>query len=336
VADLQSPVALAARPGTDALYVAQQEGQIIVLGDDEPQMSLDLSEEITAGGEQGLLGLTFSPDGRYMYVNFTDLQGDTHITEFRMEGDRPDPASRREVLFIGQPYSNHNGGNLAFGPDGYLYIGMGDGGSAGDPMDVAQSLGSLLGKMLRIDPRPTEGRPYGIPPDNPFVDRTGARPEIWAYGLRNPWRWSFDRETGDLWMGDVGQGAREEIDFQPGSSEGGENYGWDGYEGELEFEPPLPPNAIPPVYDYGRTLGASVIGGYVYRGAEIEGLQGAYVFGDFYYPAIRVLNVREGDVVGHRELGVKVPGLSSFAEDADGELYALSLSGPVYRIVPAA
>jgi glucose/arabinose dehydrogenase len=335
IADLFQPVALAERPGPEELYVAQKTGEVVLLREDRATLVLDISGEVSKGGEQGLLGLTFSPDGAFMYLNFTDIEGDTHVTEFRMEDDRPDPTSRREVLFVDQPYSNHNGGHLAFGPDGYLYVGMGDGGSGGDPMDVAQSLGSPLGKMLRIDPRPTGGRPYGIPPDNPFADRAGARPEIWAYGLRNPWRWSFDRQTGDLWIGDVGQSAREEIDFQPGSSPGGENYGWDGYEGTLEFEPPLPEDAVPPVYDYGRTRGASVIGGYVYRGTEIEGLQGAYLFGDFYEPAVRLLKVDEGDVTGHRELGVKVPGLSSFGEDLDGELYALSLGGPVYRLASA-
>jgi glucose/arabinose dehydrogenase len=335
VATLDGPLALAARPGTGTLYVAQQAGQVVLLEDGRSNEVLDLSSEIVSGGEQGLLGLAFSPDGRYLYVNFTDLEGDTHVTEFRMAGDRPDPGSRREVLFVEQPFSNHNGGNLAFGPDGYLYVGMGDGGSAGDPLEMAQSLGTMLGKMLRLDPRPDGGRPYGIPPDNPFVNRDGARPEIWAYGLRNPWRWSFDRETGDLWIGDVGQADREEVDLQPVSSRGGENYGWDGYEGELEFEPPLPREAIPPVYDYGREMGASVIGGFVYRGTEIQGLKGAYVFADFYNPMIRVLELRGGEVIGHRELGVEVPDVASFGEDAEGELYALSLAGPVYRLAPA-
>jgi glucose/arabinose dehydrogenase len=337
VAILQQPLGLAVRDGDDALYVAQQTGEVIAIRDGGslgPPV-LDVSGEIIAGGEQGLLGLAFSPDGRYLYVNFTDLDGETHVAEYRMDGRRAVPASRRDVLVIDQPYSNHNGGNLVFGPDGYLYVGMGDGGSAGDPMDNAQSLGSLLGKMLRIDPRPSGNRPYGIPPDNPFTEREGARPEIWALGLRNPWRWSFDRENGDLWIGDVGQSAREEIDFQPASSRGGENYGWDGFEGRLVFEPPTPPDAVRPVYDYPQELGASVIGGFVYRGSEIAGLQGAYLFGDFYNPDIRVLEVgTDGRVSRHLELGVQVPNLSSFGEDARGELYALSLSGPVYRLAP--
>lgn len=335
VAMLQQPLAMAVRPGDETLYVAQQTGQVVALGNGRATTILDLSDRVVSGGEQGLLGLTFSPDGSFAYVNFTDLDGDTHVTEFRMDGGRLDPGSGRDVLVIQQPFPNHNGGNVAFGPDGYLYVGMGDGGSAGDPMDNAQSLGSLLGKMLRIDPRPSRGRPYGIPEDNPFVGRQGARPEIWALGLRNPWRWSFDRETGDLWIGDVGQDAREEIDFQPASSRGGENYGWDGFEGTLEFEPPTPDRAVRPVYDYPQELGASVIGGYVYRGTAIPGLQGAYLFGDFYNPDLRVLDVDGGRVRRHLTLDVEVEGLASFGEDADGELYALSLAGPVYRLVPA-
>jgi glucose/arabinose dehydrogenase len=335
VADLDQPLALAVRPDDDALYIAERVGRVVALRDGEVEAVVDLTGEVSLGGEQGLLGLAFSPDGRFLYVNYTDLQGDTHVTEFAM-GDRTASASsRRDVLFVDQPYANHNGGNLAFGPDGYLYIGLGDGGSAGDPMDNAQSLGSRLGKMLRIDPRPSGGREFGVPPDNPFRGRGNAAPEIWAYGLRNPWRWSFDRETGDLWIGDVGQSAREEIDFQPASSGGGENYGWDGYEGSLVYEEPVPGGAVPPVHEYGQDLGASVIGGYVYRGSEIEGLQEAYLFGDFYNPDLRVLKVRDGDIVAHRKLGVEVPSLASFGEDADGELYALSLAGPVFRLAPA-
>jgi glucose/arabinose dehydrogenase len=335
VADLNQPLALAVRPDDDALYIAERVGRVVALRDGEVEPIVDLTGEVSLGGEQGLLGLVFSPDGRFLYVNYTDLQGDTHVTEFAMGRSNADLSSRRDVLFVDQPYANHNGGNLAFGPDGYLYVGLGDGGSAGDPMDNGQSLGTRLGKMLRIDPRPTEGKAFGIPPDNPFRGQRNALPEIWAYGLRNPWRWSFDRETGDLWIGDVGQSAREEIDFQPASSGGGENYGWDGYEGRLIYEEPVPEEAVPPVYDYPQDLGASVIGGYVYRGSEIEGLQGAYLLGDFYNPQIRILKVRDSEVLAHRELGVQVPSLASFGEDADGELYALSLAGPVYRLAPA-
>jgi glucose/arabinose dehydrogenase len=335
VAELNQPLAMAVRPDDPALYVAERVGRVVALRDGDVEPVLDLTGQVSLGGEQGLLGLAFSPDGSFLYVNYTDLQGDTHVTEFAMGPREADASSRRDVLFVDQPYPNHNGGNLAFGPDGYLYIGLGDGGSGGDPMDNAQSLQTRLGKMLRIDPRPVGGQEFGIPADNPFRGRAKALREIWAYGLRNPWRWSFDRETGDLWLGDVGQSAREEIDFQPASSTGGENYGWDGYEGSLVYEEPVPDQAVPPVHEYGQDLGASVIGGYVYRGSSIAGLQGAYLFGDFYNPDIRVLKVRDGEVLAHRNLEIEVPQLASFGEDAEGELYALSLSGPVYRLAPA-
>jgi glucose/arabinose dehydrogenase len=334
VATLDQPLALAIRSGDATLYVAQKTGQVMAIRDGRAEPVLDLSDEVSQGGEQGLLGLAFSPDGAFLYVNYTDVAGDTRIHEFAVRGETVAPASRREVLAVEQPYSNHNGGNLVFGPDGYLYVGLGDGGSAGDPDDRAQNLSTLLGKMLRIDPRPTDGRPYGVPADNPFAGRDGARPEIWAFGLRNPWRYSFDRETGDLWIGDVGQSSREEIDVQPASSRGGENYGWDGYEGTLPYEEPLPKGSTGPVYDYGRGLGATVVGGYVYRGSAIPALRGAYVFADFYNPQIRLL-VPRGDGVRHLELGVQVDNLASFGEDHEGELYALSLSGPLYRLEPS-
>jgi glucose/arabinose dehydrogenase len=336
VAGLGQPLALATRPGDETLYVAEKTGQVMAVaeGGGEAELVLDLSDEVSLGAEQGLLGLAFSPDGAFLYVNYTDRAGGTRIHEFAVGDGAVDPASRREVLAVQQPYSNHNGGNLVFGPDGYLYVGLGDGGSAGDPEDRAQDLGTLLGKMLRIDPRPTGGRPYGIPSDNPFVDRDGARPEIWAFGLRNPWRYSFDRETGDLWIGDVGQSSREEIDLQPASSRGGENYGWNGFEGSLPYQQPLPKDTVGPVYDYGRGLGATVVGGYVYRGSAIPALRGAYLFADFYNPAIRML-VRRGEGYRHVQLEVDVDDLSSFGQDASGELYALSLSGAVFRLVPA-
>jgi glucose/arabinose dehydrogenase len=327
---------MAAREGDPTLYVAEKTGRIVAIreGGLDQRPVLDLSGQVSLGTEQGLLGLTFSPDGRYLYVNFTDIPGDTHVTEFRMRDGRADPRTRRDVLLVDQPFSNHNGGHLAFGPDGFLYIGLGDGGSGGDPFGNAQSLDTMLGKMLRIDPRPTEESAYGVPGDNPFLERDGARPELWAYGLRNPWRYSFDRLTGDLWIGDVGQSAREEIDFQPASSAGGENYGWDRYEGTLPFEGGGLPDAVRPILEYGRDQGGTVIGGYVYRGADIPDLQGAYVFGDFFEPMLRAIR-RDGRRVGARaELGVEVPNLSAFGEDHDGELYAMSLAGPIYRLAP--
>ncbi|MBA3552330.1 MAG: PQQ-dependent sugar dehydrogenase [Actinobacteria bacterium] len=335
VTTLDQPLAMAVREGDDSLYFAEQGGRVIILRDGaDPEALLDLSADITAGGEQGLLGLAFSPAGDFLYLNYTDLNGDTQVVEFAMGGDGVVPGSRRPVLSVDQPYANHNGGNLAFGPDGMLYIGLGDGGSGGDPHGNGQSLDTLLGKMLRIDPRPADGMPYGIPPDNPFVDSDSGRPEIWAYGLRNPWRYSFDRETGDLWIGDVGQSAVEEIDFEPAGAPGGTNYGWNWFEGTRQFFPGDPPSDTePPIYEYAE--GCAVTGGYVYRGTEIPELGEAYVFADFCGGELTALRQQDGRVVAERSLGITVPNLASFGEDADGELYAISLGGEVSRIEPA-
>ena len=336
VATLLQPLAMATRPGDPWLYVAEQGGRVVAIRDGAPgqRTVLDLSGDTEASGEQGLLGLAFSPDGRYLYLNYTDLQGATRIVELRMGAGRADASSAREVLSVDQPYANHNGGNLAFGPDGFLYIGLGDGGSAGDPHGNGQALDTLLGKMLRIDPRPAGSDPYAIPDDNPLVGRPGARPEIWAYGLRNPWRYSFDRETGDLWIGDVGQSDREEIDRQAASSTGGENYGWNAFEGTRTFTGPPVAGAIPPVYDYGHDGGGcAVTGGFVYRGTAIADMVGTYVFTDVCVGELEWLRL-EADGVVHGSLGLQVPGVASFGQDADGELYVLSLTGPVYRLVP--
>ncbi len=335
IAVLDGPVAMAVRPGDPALYVAEKPGRVVALGPGRaPRVVLDLAGRVSTGSEQGLLGLAFSPDGRFLYLDLTDPAGDTRVLEYRVVDGSIDPETEREVLRVDQPYPNHNGGQLAFGPDGYLYVGLGDGGSAGDPEGRAQSLGTLLGKILRISPRPADGRPYGIPPDNPFVDTPGARPEIWAFGLRNPWRFSFDRATGELWIGDVGQSAWEEVDvLAPGRA--GANLGWDLLEGSHPFEgQPGDARTVPPVYEYphdGEVC--AVTGGFVYRGGRIPALRGAYVFGDFCRGALEAIARRDGRVV-HRELGPVVPALASFGEDAAGELYALSLQGPVYRIAP--
>lgn len=331
---------MAIRPGDPALYVAEKTGRVAAIrgGAVARDPVVDLTGRVSLGGEQGLLGLAFSPDGRYLYVNFTDTNGHTHVTEFAMRGRGVAPGSERDVLVVEQPYANHNGGNLAFGPDGHLYIGLGDGGSGGDPHGNGQSLSTLLGKMLRIIPRPTGGLPYGIPPDNPFVDRPGARPEIWAFGLRNPWRYSFDRASGDLWIGDVGQSSWEEVSLQRAGSAGGENYGWSAFEGSRAFAGGVVPgDAVAPVHEYSHDEGGcTVIGGYVYRGRSIPALRGIYVFGDLCIGEIEGLRVREGGPVRHRTLGPTVENLSSFGEDRRGELYALSLSGGVYRLAPVA
>lgn len=340
VAELEQPLALAVRTGDDALYVAEKTGRVVAIpsAGGEPEVVLDLTGEVsTAANEQGLLGLAFSPDGGFLYVNYTDLQGDTRITEFRFDENGADVDGRREVLFIDQPFANHNGGNLVFGPDGYLYIGLGDGGDGGDPMGNGQSLSTLLGKMLRISPTPAGEDPYEVPSDNPFVGRDGALPEIWAYGLRNPWRYSFDRETGDLWIGDVGQNAWEEIDVVRAGADGGMNFGWDLFEGSHPYEGgSADDDTVFPVHEYSTgSEGCAVTGGYVYRGEEIPELVGAYVFADFCAGRLQAFVLRDGRTEGLRELGLTVENLAAFGEDADGELYVLSLSGPVYRLVSA-
>lgn len=333
VATLSSPLALAVRRDDPALYVAEKGGRIRALRGGSPATVLDISGEVSTGSEQGLLGLAFSPDGRYLYVNFTNQSGDTRIREYGFTGGRA--SAPRDVLAVDQPYANHNGGHLAFGPDGYLYIGLGDGGSGGDPQNRAQNLDDLLGKMLRIVPRPSGNSAYGVPSGNPFVGRPG-RDEIWAYGLRNPFRYSFDRASGDLWIGDVGQNAWEEVDLQPRSSDGGENYGWNRYEGTHRFTGAPLSNHEPPIYEYAHGGGnCTVIGGYRYRGSAIRHLSGAYVFGDYCVGRLRAFVPREGRATAHRFLGPQVDGLASFGEDAAGRLYVLSLSGGVHRLDPA-
>ncbi len=336
VARLESPVGMALRKGDSGAYFIEQTGRVRVLrnGRMDPNAVLDVSGQVKAGGEQGLLGIAFSPDGRYLYLDFTDSGGDTHIAEFAMRGDRPDPGSQRNVLTVDQPFANHNGGQLAFGPDGHLYVALGDGGSAGDPNGNGQSLGTLLGKILRIDPRPSGAQPYGIPRDNPFVDRTGARAEIWDYGLRNPWRFSFDPTTRDLWIADVGQGDWEEVDHEP-AGRGGRNYGWNRLEGTHRFNGDPPAGAVAPVLEYNHDGGAcTVIGGSVYRGSAIPDLRGAYLYGDYCLGWVKAVSA--GDRAGaSRDLGINVPSLTSFGVDQRGELFVLSGGGQVFRIVKA-
>jgi glucose/arabinose dehydrogenase len=338
VATLEQPVAMAVRPGDRALYLVEQVGRVRALrgGRLDPTPVVDIADQVTAGGEQGLLGLAFSPDGAYLYLHYTDGNGDHQIAELAMRGQRADPGSQRSVLHIEDPYGNHNGGQLAFGPDRRLYIAFGDGGGGGDPEGNGQDLRALLGKILRIDPRPGDGRPYRVPGDNPFVGDGGARPEIWDYGLRNPWRFSFDPATGDLWIGDVGQNAWEEINHEPAGS-GGRNYGWNRREGRHAYNGgQRPDGAVDPVIEYGREGGAcTVIGGFVYRGQRIRGLRGAYLYGDYCAGWVRAARVPGGRVAEQRDLGLDVPGLSSFGVDQAGELYALSLGGEVYRLAPA-
>ncbi|WP_345560403.1 PQQ-dependent sugar dehydrogenase [Nonomuraea rosea] len=326
IGTFDQPVAFAVRKGDDRLYIAEQPGKLRTSGGDTV---IDLSGEVSRGNEQGLLGVAFHPSGRWVYLDWTDARGRTHVTEWAYDGAKA--TARRDVLTQDQPYANHNGGQLAFGPDGHLYIAFGDGGSAGDPEGNGQDLGTLLGKILRIDPR---GKPYKVPEDNPFVGKQGARTEIWAYGLRNPWRFTFDRGTGDLWIGDVGQNAWEEVDYQPAGSEGGENYGWSLREGERPFRGGKGRELVDPVIAYPLKEGGncSMIAGYVYRGEKIPWLQGQFMYGDFCAGWIKAAPVDELEKAA--EVG-RVDQLSSFGEGRDGELYALSLQGPLYRIEPA-
>jgi glucose/arabinose dehydrogenase len=309
----------------------------------QSQPALDISDMTRAQGEQGLLGIAFSPDGSRMYIDYTDLDGDTHVVEYRMSGGGVDESSRRELLFVEQPFANHNGGQLAFGPDGFLYIALGDGGGQGDPQGRAQNTSDLLGKILRIDPsQPSGGRPYGIPAGNPFATGGGA-PEIWIYGMRNPWRFSFDQATDDLWVADVGQNETEEIDLLPAAPEGagrGANLGWNLREGDHEFRGgDEPEGLVDPIFTYPNGVDGtcSITGGYVYRGRAIPQLTGAYIFGDYCAAEIHGLLARDGQVVDERSLGVSVAtrSLSSFGQDLDGEVYVLSTDGTVYKIEPA-
>ena len=329
---------MAVRPHDPTLYVAEKTGRVVAIrrGVVSATPVLDLTSRVSQGEEQGLLGIAFSPDGRYLYADFTDTAGNTHVTQWAFTGGRAEPASERTILYVRQPFSNHNGGQIAFGPDGDLYTGLGDGGSEGDPLGNGQRLTTLLGKILRIRPTPAGPRPYIVPAGNPFVGPSGARPEIWAYGLRNPWRFSFDAKTGNLWIGDVGQNEWEEIDLLPAGRGGGQNYGWNLTEGDHSYNGATPPpNWVRPIYEYSHADGGcAVIGGYVYRGTAIPGLDGAYLFSDNCLGGIAALRVRGGRVVAERGLGVRVPSPSSFGEDGRGELYVLSLEGGVYRITP--
>ncbi|MCX4713310.1 MULTISPECIES: sorbosone dehydrogenase family protein [Streptomyces] len=335
VAKAQGPSAGAAGPD-DTLWIAERAGTVRVLDDSGLGAPvLDISDETTTDGERGLLGVAFDKTFAHFYISFTDLEGTSTIDEFAVEDGQLQPDTRRTVLTQTQPYANHNGGDIKFGPDGYLYIAFGDGGSGGDPHGNGQKLDTLLGKLLRIDP--SGGEPYAIPADNPFVADANAKDEIWSYGLRNPWRFSFDAGTGDLLIGDVGQSDWEEIDWAPADSPGGENYGWSSMEGTHPFRGGTEPaNHVPPVYEYDRTgLGCSVTGGFVYRGEALPDLQGSYVFSDYCDGTLRTLQMADGEVTGVGDLGVSAGEVISFAEGGDGELYVLGSNGTVSRVDPA-
>ena len=340
VGDFDQPLYVTQPPASEDLYVVEKPGRIRLVRDGkvEPEPVLDISDEVSDSGEQGLLSIAFAPDfpaSRLLYAYFTDSAQDQRVVEFEMaeDGATIDPDSRREVLRMDDFASNHNGGLLVFGPDGNLYIGTGDGGIADDPERAGQDLGSLLGKLLRIDPR--GGKPYGIPADNPFADTPGARPEVYSYGLRNPWRFSFDRETGDLYIGDVGQNSLEEIDYVSKGAGAGANFGWSAFEGTERFnEDQEAPDHVQPVLTYDPSQGCSVTGGYVVRDPELPALRGRYLYGDFCAGQLRSFVPAKGAARDDKAVGVDVSNLSSFGEDGQGRIYATSLDGPVFRLVP--
>ena len=331
--------------GLDRIFVTEQAGRVMVFPNDQsaddPQVFLDIRDRVNEGGnEEGLLGIAFDPDYKgnghfYLYYSASGPRRSV-LSRFSVSSDSPDkadPASEVVILEVRQPFSNHNGGQLAFGPDGYLYVGLGDGGSGGDPLGNGQDPGTLLGSILRIDVSSvTEEETYRIPPDNPFVGRPGAREEVWAYGLRNPWRFSFDDETGLLWVADVGQKGWEEIDVVGK----GLNYGWNIMEGAHCFSPSSGCDTFGlelPVAEYDRSGGCSVTGGYVYRGDRLSSLRGAYVYGDFCSGKIWGLRFDDSVVIEERLLVDSNLSITSFGQDLAGSLYVLSRNDGIYRLV---
>jgi glucose/arabinose dehydrogenase len=331
IAPVSGAIALATRPHDTTLYVAQQTGKLLAVRDGvvDPTPVLDLTGKLLSGGERGFLGVAFSPDGKHLSVHYSGLQGQTMVVEYavtnRAGGSaRLDPAAARLLFTIDQPQPNHNGGELTYGPDGLLYLGLGDGGGANDvgpghaPEGNGQSFDTFLAKIVRIDP------------DDGRVVQCHS-------GLRNPWRFSFDRSTGDLWIGDVGQNAWEEIDWLPDGTVCGANLGWPILEGTRALRAAEAPGTIAPVFETSHADGdCAIVGGYVYRGKKIPDLTGSYLFGDNCNPRIRALRIDDnGAVTLQRDLGIEAVTLSSFGEGNHGELYVLSLTGGVFRVDPA-
>ncbi len=345
VKGLNMPVLLTVAPGDTArLFVVEKRGTIRIIknGTLLPSPFIDLSDRVTTRSEQGLLGMAFHPtDGRVVLsytIEGSAGGGRSRIATFT-PGANPDvldPATEQIVLTLDQPYGNHNGGNVVFGPDGYLYTGYGDGGSGGDPQGHGQNRDDLLGSLLRLDL--DHGLPYTVPADNPFVGQAGMRGEVWNWGMRNPWRFSFDRTTGDLYIADVGQNAWEEVDVQPGTSAGGENYGWAIMEGDHCYKSMVcdKQGLVRPVLEYGHNDGCSITGGFVYRGQAIPALAGTYFYGDYCNGWVRSFVYRNGaatDAASWPTLDTKQQ-ITSFGEDAHGELYIVLAGGTIYRIAP--
>lgn len=335
---LQAPLYLTAPAGDSRLFVVEQPGRIRVIVGGVLQQTpfLDLTSRVSYGGEQGLLSVAFHPDyaaNGYFYVDYTDTAGDTRVERYHVGADPnvADPGSAKLILFVDQPYANHNGGLVVFGPDGKLYVGLGDGGSGGDPQGNGQNRSTLLGKLLRLDV--DAGDPYAVPPDNPFVGVSGARGEIWAYGLRNPWRFAFDREAQRLYIADVGQNRWEEVDVTPANA-GGLDFGWNVMEGDQCYSASSCNQAglTLPVLVYGHSDGCSITGGYVYRGQSITALRGTYLYSDYCSGWLKSFRY-DGSPQEQRDWGLSLGNVLSFGEDAAGELYVLSANGNVYRLV---
>jgi glucose/arabinose dehydrogenase len=343
---LDVPLFVTAPAGDPRVFIVEKAGRIRVLqgGALLPTPFLDIGSLVSTGAEQGLLGLAFSPGyaatGLFV-VDYTDLSGNTQVVSYRVSAADPnvaDPATARVVLSVAQPFANHNGGEVTFGPDGDLYVGLGDGGSEGDPQGHGQDRTDLLGSLLRIALTP-DGAGYSIPADNPFVGATNARGELWNIGLRNPWRFSFDRATGELYIADVGQNAYEEVNVLPAGDRDGENFGWNIMEGLHCYASSNCDRTglTLPVLEYGHDAGCSITGGYVYRGAAIPALRGTYFYGDYCSGFVRSFRWK-GAVTEQQNWPTLSPGggITSFGEDAAGELYLTTASGDVYRMVSAA
>jgi len=337
---LASPVLLTSPPADPRLFVVEQPGRIRIIDENgaRAQPFLDITDRVGSGAERGLLGLAFPPDhaatGEFI-VDYTDRSGDTRIERYHVtdDPDIADPSSGRLILAVEQPFANHNGGMITFGPDGMLYIGLGDGGSGGDPRGNGQNRSTLLGSILRID---TRVEPYAVPPDNPFAGMAGARPEIWAWGLRNPWRFSFDRAAGLLFIADVGQDAYEEINVARADA-AGLNYGWNVMEaGHCFSSQSCSIHGLTlPVLEYEHADGCSVTGGFVYRGSAVPTAAGLYFYADYCVGWIRSFRYVDGQAVERMDWGFEAGNVLSFGEDANGEVYVLSADGVVRRLAPA-